>query len=195
MESHLLNLFKMIKYILKEVGILDDNLEKYIKMFKNGNQEAFDIIYKLTYRKIFFIVLPILKDKALAEDIMQDTYLKFLDKIYSYNAKNSLAYILTIAKNLAINEYNKRKREVRIIDSDIDNFSYDAFLELSASNEEMIKSALSVLNNQEKNVFLLHNLENLRHREIALILNKPIGTITWIYQQALKKMKSHIKDK
>ena len=195
MESHLLNLFKMIKYILKEVGILDDNLEKYIKMFKNGNQEAFDIIYKLTYRKIFFIVLPILKDKALAEDIMQDTYLKFLDKIYSYNAKNSLAYILTIAKNLAINEYNKRKREVRIIDSDIDNFSYDAFLELSASNEEMIKSALSVLNNQEKNVFLLHNLENLRHREIALILNKPIGTITWIYQQALKKMKSNIKDK
>jgi len=185
----------MIKYILKEVGILDDNLEKYIKMFKNGNQEAFDIIYKLTYRKIFFIVLPILKDKALAEDIMQDTYLKFLDKIYSYNAKNSLAYILTIAKNLAINEYNKRKREVRIIDSDIDNFSYDAFLELSASNEEMIKSALSVLNNQEKNVFLLHNLENLRHREIALILNKPIGTITWIYQQAVKKMKNHIKDK
>ena len=195
MESHLLNLFKMIKYILKEVGILDDNLEKYIKMFKNGDQEAFDIIYKLTYRKIFFIVLPILKDKALAEDIMQDTYLKFLDKIYSYNAKNSLAYILTIAKNLAINEYNKRKREVRIIDSDIDNFSYDAFLELSASNEEMIKSALSVLNNQEKNVFLLHNLENLRHREIALILNKPIGTITWIYQQAVKKMKNHIKDK
>ncbi len=195
MESHLLNLFKMIKYILKEVGILDDNLEKYIKMFKNGDQVAFDIIYKLTYRKIFFIVLPILKDKALAEDIMQDTYLKFLDKIYSYNAKNSLAYILTIAKNLAINEYNKRKREVRIIDSDIDNFSYDAFLELSASNEEMIKSALSVLNNQEKNVFLLHNLENLRHREIALILNKPIGTITWIYQQAVKKMKNHIKDK
>ncbi len=171
---------------------LDLQLEGYIKKLKNGDSTAFDMIYECTYRKVFFLVLPILKDRALAEDIMQDTYLKFLEKLYDYKAKNSLAYLLTIAKNLAINEYNKRKREVKDIDLDSSAFAYDAYLEFSAQNEELIRSALSVLSQVEKNVFLLHNLENLTHREIALILEKPLGTITWTYQQAVKKMRKHL---
>ncbi|MCK5731427.1 MAG: hypothetical protein KAH13_00260, partial [Tenericutes bacterium] len=85
---------------------MDLNLEGYIRQLKSGDQNAFDMIYKLTHRKIYFVALPILRDKALAEDIMQDTYLKFLEKLYDYKTKNSLAYILTIARNLAINEYN-----------------------------------------------------------------------------------------
>ncbi|MCK4552079.1 MAG: RNA polymerase sigma factor [Tenericutes bacterium] len=173
---------------------MDLNLEGYIRQLKSGDQKAFDMIYELTYRKIYFIALPILRDKALAEDIIQDTYLKFLEKLYQYKTKNSLAYILTIARNLAINEYNKRKREFRVLDIETYNFKYDEYIEVSAENEELIKSALSILKDFEKNVFLLHVLENLKHREIALILQKPIGTITWTYQQAIKKMRKHLKD-
>lgn len=175
------------------MSILDLNLERYIRQLKSGDKDAFDKIYELTYRKIFFVVLPILKDRSLTEDIMQDTYLKFLEKLYEYKAKNSLAYILTIAKNLAFNEYKKRKREIKTYDSDMDNFSFDSYLDITAENEELIKNALSVLNNTERNVFLLHNLENLKHREISIILNKPIGTITWIYQEAIKKMRKYLK--
>ncbi|XFA99275.1 RNA polymerase sigma factor [Candidatus Izemoplasma sp. B36] len=173
---------------------MDLNLEKYIRQLKSGNKDAFDKVYELTYRKIFFVVLPILHDKSLAEDIMQDTYLKFLEKLYDYKSSNSLAYILTIARNLAINEYNKRKREVKVFDSDMDNFSFDAYLEISVENKELIKKALSILNSIERNIFLLHNLENLKHKEIALILNKPLGTITWTYQQAIRKMRKHLKE-
>jgi RNA polymerase sigma-70 factor (ECF subfamily) len=164
----------------------------YIKRLGAGDEAAFDMIYQLTYRKIYFLVLPILRDKALAEDIMQDTYLKFLEKLYSYKAKNSLAYILTIARNLAINEYNKRKRVTKVEDEDINLFSFDEYLEISVENKDLITKALSVLNEFERNVFLLHELENLKHREIAVILNKPIGTITWTYQQAIKKMRAHL---
>lgn len=176
------------------MSILDRNLEGYIQKLKLGDQSVFDEIYRLTYRKIFFVVLPIIRDKALAEDIMQDTYLKFLEKLYDYKANNSLAYILTIAKNLALNEYNKRKREYKVEDSDMDQFSINDYVEYNEGNKELIQSALSILNDFEKNVFLLHVIENLRHREIALILDKPLGTITWTYQQAIKKMKIYLKD-
>lgn len=172
---------------------MDVKLEKYIKKLKSGDSQAFDEIYEMTYRKIYFIVLPILRDRSLAEDIMQDTYLKFLEKLYDYKANNSLAYLLTIAKNLAINEYNKRKRVTQEIDLDMSTFAYDEHLELKAGNEEMIRSALGVLNQVEKNVFLLHTLENLTHREISLIMDKPLGTVTWTYQQAIKKMQNHLK--
>jgi len=172
---------------------LDLYLESSIKRLKRGDQAAFNDIYEYTYRKIFFIVLPIIKDKSLAEDIMQDTYLKFLEKLYDYKAKNSLAYILTIAKNLAINMYNKRKREYRYDTTDIDEFSYEEYIEFNLENEEIVKSALAILNKTERNVFLLHNLENLKHKEIALIMDKPLGTITWTYQQAIRKMRKYLK--
>lgn len=173
---------------------MDNNLERLIKRLKSGDEEAFDQIYSLTYRKIYFLVLPIIKDKSLAEDIMQDTYLKFLEKLYDYKARNSLAYILTIARNLAINMYNKRKREFKVDDYTLEGFSYLEHIEFKVETRELIKEGLSVLNETEKNIFLLHNIENLPHREIALILDKPIGTITWTYQQALRKMRKKIKD-
>ena len=184
----------MIEYYLeKEVSVLDLNLEASIKRLKSGDSEAFNQIYELTYRKIFFLVLPIIKDKALAEDIMQDTYLKFLEKLYDYKARNSLAYILTISRNLAINMYNRRKREYKYDDTDIDTFSFEEFVEYKVSNREAIKEAMSVLNETEKNIFLLHNIESLTHREISGILNKPLGTVTWTYQQALRKMRKKLK--
>jgi len=176
------------------VSILDYNLEGYIQKLKLGDESVFDEIYKLTYRKIFFVVLPIVRDKALTEDIMQDTYLKFLEKLYDYKTNNSLAYILTIARNLALNEYNRRKREFKVEDSDMDRFSIDDHMEYHEGNKELIQSALRVLNTFEKNVFLLHVIENMRHREISMILDKPLGTITWTYQQAVKKMRKYLKD-
>lgn len=172
---------------------MDSALEKHIRQLKSGNADAFDQIYRLTYRKIFFVVLPILKDKSLAEDIMQDTYLKFLEKIYDYQAKNSLAYLLTIAKNLAKNEYNRRKREQKIEPEDMTQFGFDSYIEIKEEKRELIRKGLSVLNNNEKNIVLLHLVEGLKHKEIALILEMPLGTVTWSYQQALKKMRQILK--
>lgn len=173
---------------------LDFNLEGVIQNLKSGDETAFDELYEMTYRKIYFVVLPILRDKSLSEDIIQETYLKFLEKLYDYKSKNSLAYILTIARNLAINEYNKRKRIVKIDTEEMSQFGYDQFLEISAEKEELIHNALSVLDDLEKNVFLLHTIENMKHKEIALVLNKPLGTITWVYQKAIRKMRKHIED-
>lgn len=174
---------------------LKGNLEMLVKELRLGNEEAFNQIYEITYRKIYFIVLPILKDKSLTEDIIQDTYLKFLEKLYDYKSKNLLSYLLTIAKNLAINEYNKRKRNISIDNETVNyEFSFDEFLEVKTVNKELIKNALSVLDKTERNIFLLHNIEDIPHREIAIILGKPLGTITWMYQRALRKMRKHLRD-
>ncbi len=171
---------------------MKSNLENAIVTLKSGDESAFDLIYELTHRKIYYVALNILKDKALAEDIMQDTYLKFLEKLYDYKTKNSLAYILTIARNLAINTYNKRKKELSYDDHFDDYFHVEDYIEFKVETKEVILKAMTCLNNVEKQVFLLHTLENLKHREIALILDKPLGTITWTYNQAIKKLRKHV---
>lgn len=173
--------------------VLDISLEKLVRQLKKGNADAFDHIYQMTYRKIFFVVLPIVRDKSLAEDIMQDTYLKFLEKLYDYQNNNTLAYILTIAKNLAKNEYNRRKREQKVEPEEMTNFGFDDYIEIKEENRELINKGLSVLNAAERNIVLLHVLEGLKHKDIAMILDMPLGTVTWSYQQALKKMRQVLK--
>jgi RNA polymerase sigma-70 factor (ECF subfamily) len=180
------------KISLEEVKILNRNLEALVKLLKQGDETAFPKLYNETYRQLFFVVLPIIRDKSLAEDIIQDTYLKFLEKLSEYQAKNVFSYLITIAKNLAINEYNRRKKTVKI--DDFNEFSYYDHVEIKEEMNEAILKALAILERDEKDVFLLHVLENLTHKEIAAIMEKPMGTISWLYAKAIKKMKIYLKE-
>ncbi|MFA6647947.1 MAG: hypothetical protein WCS32_04860, partial [Candidatus Izemoplasmatales bacterium] len=60
------------------------NLESLVRDYRSGDNSAFEKIYNSTYRQIFFVVVPIVKDRSLAEDIVQDTYLKFIEKVDDY---------------------------------------------------------------------------------------------------------------
>lgn len=180
------------KISLEEVKILNRNLEALVKLLKQGDETAFPKLYNETYRQLFFVVLPIIRDKSLAEDIIQDTYLKFLEKLSEYQAKNVFSYLITIAKNLAINEYNRRKKTVKI--DDFNEFSYYDHVEIKEEMNEAILKALAILERDEKDIFLLHVLENLTHKEIAAIMEKPMGTISWLYAKAIKKMKIYLKE-
>lgn len=180
------------KISLEEVKILNRNLEALVKLLKQGDETAFPKLYNETYRQLFFVVLPIIRDKSLAEDIIQDTYLKFLEKLSEYQAKNVFSYLITIAKNLAINEYNRRKKTVKI--DDFNEFSYYDHVEIKEEMNEAILKALAILERDEKDVLLLHVLENLTHKEIAAIMEKPMGTISWLYAKAIKKMKIYLKE-
>jgi RNA polymerase sigma-70 factor (ECF subfamily) len=102
-----------------------------------------------------------------------------------------LAYLITIGKNLAINEYHKKNRIVKV--ENFDDFAYSDLIEYKVEAQEAIQKALSILDNQERNIFLLHVLESLTFKEIALIINKPIGTVTWMYQKARRKMKVYLR--
>jgi len=166
-------------------------LNKLVKDLQNGNIEVFDDIYYQTKDLVFYSIFLILKDYQLAEDIMQDTYLKALDKIHSYKRHAHFkSWLVTIAKNLAINEYNRRKRETFV------DLSENEYLlgntASTAENEVLISQIFKVLSDTEKEVVLLHVLGDLKHREISDLLNKPLGTVTWIYNEAIKKLKAEV---
>ncbi|MDD3841857.1 MAG: RNA polymerase sigma factor [Candidatus Izemoplasmatales bacterium] len=172
-----------------------ESLNVLVRALQEGNVDAFDQIYEITHKAVFYSALGILKDQSLAEDIMQDTYIKFMKSPQSYHEKNFLAYLITIAKNLAINEYKSRKR-VQYTDNLEQNYemAFTGCIEINAEKKDLIERALSVLDPLEKNVVLLYNISNMTHKEISLVLSKPIGTITWTYAKALKKIREAIKE-
>lgn len=163
-------------------------LEQAVKQFKKGQEEAFDIIYEETKTKVYYTILNIVKDHALAEDLMQETYLKMIEALPNYKIQSQFpAWIAMIAKNLAINTYNKRKKETLVDVSE----NPSLFGETLENNETSyyLKSLLNKLNPDEKEIVIRHVLLDQKHKEIAAELNKPLGTITWLYSEAIKKLR------
>lgn len=164
-------------------------LKELVKILQSGDISAFDRIYYLTKDTVYYTILGIVKDTNLSEDLMQETYLKALEKIHSYKPRaNFKSWLITIARNLAINEYNKRKRELQV-DIQVDEFLFGA-TESNSENELIVKEMLETLKDEEREIVILHVIGDLKHREIAKLLDKPIGTITWMYNEAIKKLKN-----
>jgi RNA polymerase sigma-70 factor, ECF subfamily len=164
-----------------------ENMRQVIIELKQRNYKNFDTFYAATKKQVFFAVITIIKDENLAEDLIQDTYLKFLENIDYVNEQGNVkAYLTKIARNLAINMYNKRKKE--IIDNE--QFEYMPSNEPIPYDEQAIFQILEILEDEEKEIVVMHVINELKFREIADIVEKPLGTVLWIYNKAIKKLKS-----
>lgn len=164
-------------------------LNKLVKQLQNGNLDVFDAIYFETKSFVFYTILNVVKDYSLAEDLMQDTYLKALEKIHSFKPSYSFkSWIVQVAKNLAINEYNRRKK-VQSFDPSENDVIFGT--EESTSEKKLIaEEMLNSLDEFEREIVIMHVIGDLKHREIAELLDKPLGTITWTYQQAIRKIRN-----
>ncbi|TVP94149.1 MAG: RNA polymerase sigma factor [Acholeplasmatales bacterium] len=163
-------------------------LNHHVEQLKQGDLSVFDAVYDMTRVGVYYTILTIVKDIGLTEDLMQETYLKMLDSLPRYRKRHQFqAWLNTIAKNLAINTYNKRKRE-QPVDQDADPSVFGVTHD-QQEKAYALQELLAVLNEEEKIVVIRFVVLEEKHKDIAKHLGKPVGTVTWMYQNALKKMR------
>ena len=169
---------------------MKSQLEEAMIALKKGDPNSLETIYNLTYRGVFSFVFPIMKDYMASEDVLQMTYISVYEKISMYqDGTNPLNWILTMAKNIALNEYNKNKRS---IDYDYDAeqatpsnlYSFDESLDTPT-----IELASEILSDEDFKILLMYVVGGYKHREIAEMLDIPLGTVTWKYKAALDKLR------
>ncbi|MCR5349775.1 MAG: sigma-70 family RNA polymerase sigma factor [Acholeplasmatales bacterium] len=166
-----------------------NELRELLIHLKNEELEYFDRFYELTKRPTFNLIYSYLKDSMESEDVLQETYLKFLR--YKKKVKedmNILAYLMQIAKSLSLNYLKKNKKEDRIEDTDFIAEEKEKVFDLDES--EIVKKMKKVLKDDEFQIVILHVVNGMTHKEISELLNKPLGTITWAYNNAIKKVRS-----
>ena len=123
-------------------------LNNLVKKLQNGDMVVFDAIYYETKSLVYYTILQIVKDRSLAEDIMQDTYLKSLEKIHTFKPTYSFkSWIVMIARNLSINEFNRRKRELSF-DISEDEYIFGS-VESTSEKELIVKEMLEFLKPEE----------------------------------------------
>jgi RNA polymerase sigma-70 factor (ECF subfamily) len=95
-----------------------------ISLYKNGSEDAFTELVTRHKNKIFTTIYMIVKDHDLAEDLLQETYVKVVNTVKSgrYNEEGKfLPWVTRIAHNLAIDHFRKAKRYPTIVLEDGSN--------------------------------------------------------------------------
>lgn len=162
---------------------------------KRGNNDNFAEFYELTKYQIFYSLLSLTKNHELAEDILAETYLKFLDNLKRIKAnQNPLGFLLVTARNLAYDHFKKENRvsyiEDYLLESDIGASTTDKY----DDSDRLLARMQEILNETEYQVVVLYVLSELTHKEIDEYLDKPLGTITWTYSNAIKKLQKGLSD-
>jgi len=165
-------------------------IKEIVKQLKVQDQRHFDIFYDMTKKAVFYAVAGIIRDENLIEDVMQETYMKFLSNIDKVDENgNVVAYLSMIARNLALDMYNRRKREV--YGDDLMDQMPDQRPEPQPDDQEVFK-ILDLLDDDAREIVTLHVINELKFREIAVIVDKPLGTVLWKYNKAIKTLKGKV---
>ena len=168
--------------------MLPRELDIYVTKYKNGEKNAFDVIYQETKKTIYLSIYAIIKNPVVIEDLIQDTYIKIINSLEFYKlGTNFLAWVSKIARNLAINHYNHYKKEILV-----DALDQEKMFGQTNKKDYLLDDALSILEGYEKEIFVYRIVMNFRLKEISKILDMPISTIHYMYKSTLKKIKKHI---
>lgn len=173
------------------------NDEELLKQIGTGDEDAFRQLYHNTDRTVYSFILSILKNPQDAEEVMQETYLKIWTSAASYHSQGKpLAWIFTIARNLCYMRFRDQKRQA---DMGLDDLNGEETGELCLPLENLadamvLRSALEILKEDERQIVLLHASAGLKHREIASNLQMPLATVLSKYNRAIKKLKQYLRE-
>jgi len=159
-------------------------LKQKRKDFEAEALEHLDAAYKTAYH--------LTRDPVGAEDLVQETYLRAFRFWDQYEkGTNCRAWLLRILRNTFINQYRKRKAQPARVDyTELDRY-YDQLVDAATvpkpkdpseelfSNliDEEIVEAIEQLPEEFRQVVILSDLQDLSYKEIAEVLDCPVGTV------------------
>ncbi|MEH0157770.1 RNA polymerase sigma factor [Limibacter armeniacum] len=169
---------------MKKYKISDCEL---INQYKNGNEAAFETLLKRHKNKLFTSIYLIVKDTYVAEDLLQDTFIKAINTIKSgrYNEEGKfLPWISRIAHNMAIDYFRKQKRYPTIIMEDGSNvfntleFSEDSIEDIKIKHEThaTIRELVKKLPEAQREVLVMRHYMQMSFQEIAESTDVSINT-------------------
>jgi len=172
-------------------------IEESILSLANGNIDSMDILYEIIKNDIYAFALSKTCNKFDADDILQDTFIRIYENAKLYKPQGKpLAWIFTIESNIINRYFQLRNRNENISDDAIINTVSDSSVNTQERliKNEYLKKLLNNLNEFEKEVISLHVVSDLKFREIAKILGKPLSTVLSKYNRAIKKLQKIAKE-
>lgn len=156
------------------------------------DRQAFDRLYILSSGKLFAVTMRIMKDRAEAEDVLQEAFIRIWQKANSFRPGHAkaISWLVTIARNLAIDRLRARQMPVAPMEMAQDIPDDKPTPETETSNSEtraQLEACLAELEKNRADAVRSAYLEGYSYQELADRFNAPLNTIrTWLRRSLLR---------
>ncbi len=172
---------------MKELKELTD--EELALAYVNGNNQAFDLLLSRNQSKLYSYILFVVRDKNLADDLFQETFVKAITKMqqgkYTVSGKFG-AWLMRIAHNVIMDLYRGQKSD-KIVEAgkenDLSNISSSDFLDMNIEskfvNDQIlcdVKKMMNLLPTPQREVVYMRFYQQMSFKEIAESTNVSINT-------------------
>jgi RNA polymerase sigma factor (sigma-70 family) len=180
--------------------------QELIRHFIAGDHSSLETLIKRHERKIFSYIILIVKDKHLAEDIFQDTFIKVINTLRagSYNEEGKfLPWVMRIAHNLVIDFFRKSRRMPTVENSE----EYDLFETLKIYDDTIedkiittqihsdVRKLIEYLPEEQKQVLKMRHYQDMSFKDIAEQTNVSINTALGRMRYALINLRKIVSEK
>ena len=183
-------------------NIISDS--KLISLYNQGDEKAFEELVNRYKTKIFTTILLIVKDHYIAEDLLQDTFIKALKTIKKgkYNEQGKfLPWIVRIAHNLAIDYFRKERRYPTVVLEEGTNllntlnFAEDSIESAQIKKETYSKLRILIqkLPEKQREVLIMRHYAEMSFQEIANATNVSVNTALGRMRYALINLRKQMK--
>lgn len=159
---------------------------------RTHRQDYFSILYRKYADKVYRKCLTLLKEPGLAEDAMQDIFVKIMMNLASFNEKSQFStWIYSITYNYCIDYIRKHKKEKQLFVDDIERAPDiideipDEFL--LSMEVQKLKNILKILPTDDSAILLMKYQDDMSIKEIAEVLNKTESAIKMKIKRAKEK--------
>ncbi len=180
-----------------------------VEWAKDGNEPAFRELVRRYERPVFSLLYRMVRDRSLAEDLAQETFIKVLNGIRSYRPEFKFSsWIFKIANNAAIDHLRRRELDTLSLDGSPHAQTPEEMqataLQLGARQESaldavvsrelgsQIELAIARLRPEYRACILLRHVEGHSYEEIAQMLDLPLGTVKTYIHRARNELRGYL---
>lgn len=166
-----------------------------IKKMKQGDDAAFDLFVHKYYQKILLYCHYHCSDQTYAEDLAQETFVRFFTRLSDYHFRGkTLNYLYTIANNLC-NDYWKKIKEIPIEKTELaaEKNQQDHQME-NALNKVFMEQAFKQLPDELREVLILHYFQELKLTEISDTLQIGLPLVKYRLRRAKKQLAALLRE-
>lgn len=180
--------------------------QELVREYLAGSELALERLITRHKEKVFTSIIIFTKDRFLAEDLFQDTFIKVIDKLKAGKYKEEgkfLPWVMRMSYNICIDYYRKTKRSPKVTNAD--GFDIFDILPLSEESPEQmmmenqskdkVRKLLDELPEEQKEVVLLRHYYDFSFKEIAELTGVSINTALGRMRYSLINLRKIIEEK
>ena len=181
--------------------------EALVRAFRAGDASAFQVLLGRYRTPIFNYLLRMAGNRAEAEELFQDVFLKVIERIDDFRGEARFAtWLYAIARNRCIDHARRmsfrRHRSLDVVDVPggaprVERIASPKGTERRTEErliEERIGHAVEALPDDQREVFLLRQVQGLSFKEIAEVVDAPVNTVKSRMRYALERLQESLAD-